>query len=169
MQRTTYPMPNEFTHHIKTVQFNVLLDRPRNLRDSVARSSLLDSKMQRLSSYIHQLLSQRRTSPDCNGHRHITDEPFESDSNVQFDEITKLQTPIITNPMNDTLVNGNAGIGGKAPVTKKGADRPMSSDQITDCLIEFTGFQAGIHQTGGGSQDPHRYHPCLTNCGYLRS
>ena len=85
-----------------------MLNGPRDIHDAFARDGLRNTLVERLLGHIHQLLRQHAAA----AHRHrpgsIANKPVINNTDIETDDIAKIQHPRPGQAMNNLLVHRDA-------------------------------------------------------------
>src|SRR5690606_23095977 len=78
----------------------------------------------------------------------VTDPPLLGENaDIDLDDVPLEQFPLAAYAVDDLLVDGDAGVGGKALVSEEGALAGSIRHEIRSRLVEFAGGDPGAHQS----------------------
>jgi len=103
-------MPNELTYHTIAAAFNIGLNRPRDIRNTISGNRRRNTFVERLFRYVHQLLRSHPTAAYCHGQSRITDKIIVPDTNIQTDNIAKAQFTFAGQSVNNLFIHRNTNI-----------------------------------------------------------
>src|SRR5205807_5144738 len=100
---------HELTYYRKTVLLDQALHRVANIPEAVTSAHLVNGAVERVASYIQQLLQLRPDFSDRNRHSRIREVPIHFHPEVDGDDVAFLQLPLRRrNPVNDLTVHRRA-------------------------------------------------------------
>ena len=110
MDRSTNAVSDKFPDHTVAVTLDVLLNRPRNIHDTVPADSLGDADVKRLFSHLQQTLGGHSAPSNWNRPSRISDKTIVTHAHVQAHDVTKFNATVTSQPMNHFLIHGKTDV-----------------------------------------------------------
>ena len=96
--------------------FCIVLNRSTDIRNTISYTGKFQCFEETLSSYVDKILCLLGDLSAGKSSGTVSDKPFKCCTNIDGDDIAVLDLPVSGDSMNDLLVDGNAGTGGKSAI-----------------------------------------------------
>ena len=121
-------MTDELAHHAITVVLDIALDGPRDIDHPVMRQGLGNAQVERLFCHIHQPLGGYAAATYGHGAGGVADETVIHYPDIQADDVSELEPAVGRQPVHHLLVDRDAQVTRKLPVTQEGASGAIAAD-----------------------------------------